>query len=263
MRWPIHPRWSVNTLIAGAAAVAAAGGIAYATTGGSTQAARKPVKGTIYACVAKRSGAMTLSSARAKCRGRKISWNAAGARGPAGPQGQAGARGATGATGATGAQGSAGAQGNPGTNGTNGTNGNNGAPAAGGFSGRVSLGNVGQSFNPTDEFVPVTGVTSSTTMIQSNVQSLSPAVAMTVENLEVRLDNGAGGFPDKRRVSVMVGGSEVLGCDLTGFSSPTTCTASGPATVPAGSLISVRIETNSSSTIVQASPLYWGFRATS
>ena len=134
--------------------------------------------------------------------------------------------------------------------------------AGGGFSGRVSLNSVGQSFSLTDEFVPVTGVTASTTTTQSTVQSLSPAVAMTVEDLEVRLDNGAGGFPDKRRVSVMVGGSEVLGCDLSGFSSPTICTASGPVTVPAGSLISVRIETTSQSTIVQASPVYWGFRAT-
>ena len=269
MRSLIHPRRSVSTLIAGAVAVVAAGGIAYAAADGSTQAARKPVKGTIYACVAKRSGAMTLSSARAKCRGRKISWNAAGVAGPRGPQGLTGATGARGATGATGPQGSAGAQGNPGTNGTNGTNGsngNNGAPAAGGFSGGVTnLPPVGQSLSVPDVFAPVTGVAANTDSTQANVQSLSPAVAMTVTDFDVRLPQGPGGnFPNKRHVALMAGSTEVLGCDLSGFSAPTTCTASGPATVPAGSLISIRISTNASAVGgVQSGPqVYWGFRAT-
>jgi hypothetical protein len=59
---------------------------------------------TIHTCVSKKSGAMRIVSARAKCRGgeRKLSWNSSGAAGPAGPGGASGAPGAAGKQGADG-----------------------------------------------------------------------------------------------------------------------------------------------------------------
>jgi hypothetical protein len=62
----------------------------------------------------------------------------------------------------------------------------------------------------------------------------------------------------------MTGSTEIIGCTLNTFTSNETCTAAGPATVPAGSLISIRIETSSSTgTVASAPEIYWGFRATS
>ena len=56
---------------------------------------------TIYACANKKSGAMRIVSAKAKCRRgeRKLSWSSAGPAGPAGAPGAPGAAGAPGANG--------------------------------------------------------------------------------------------------------------------------------------------------------------------
>ncbi|MGO9760131.1 MAG: hypothetical protein ACLP1Q_02575 [Solirubrobacteraceae bacterium] len=67
----------------------------------SAAAAPAPSASTIYTCVSKKSGAMRIVTANAKCkRGEhKLSW---GSTGPAGPTGAAGAPGAPGAPGASG-----------------------------------------------------------------------------------------------------------------------------------------------------------------
>ncbi|MGP0101927.1 MAG: hypothetical protein ACLPUT_09975 [Solirubrobacteraceae bacterium] len=56
---------------------------------------------TIYACVSKKSGAMRIVSAKAKCRHgeRKLSWSSTGPAGPAGAPGAPGAAGVPGANG--------------------------------------------------------------------------------------------------------------------------------------------------------------------
>jgi hypothetical protein len=113
-------------LAAVALVVAVGGGTSYAAV---TTAAPKP----IYACAAP-AKALTLTSAKGKCKGKKVrklalsaaapvtpgagatgAAGAAGITGPAGPQGPAGAKGDTGAPGGAGAKGDPGAKGDAGT----------------------------------------------------------------------------------------------------------------------------------------------------
>ncbi|MFT4048692.1 MAG: hypothetical protein QM648_02500 [Solirubrobacterales bacterium] len=106
----------------------------------------------IYACVAKKTSVITLSSQSKKCPkgAKKIAWNAAGidgangangangmngANGAAGVNGVDGAMGATGAAGATGATGPAGTKGATGAAGLPGTDGAPGATGATGATG--------------------------------------------------------------------------------------------------------------------------------
>jgi hypothetical protein len=191
-------------------------------------------------------------------------------RGATGPAGIAGARGATGAAGSDGAQGPTGAAGQTGATGATGAavtgaTGATGAAAAGAFSGRVNnLATVGQSLSPTDEFAPVEGIASASTTTQSNVETGSPSVAIQIADFRAQISpNGPGGPPNGRRVSLMAGGTEIIGCTLTQFTSNASCTSSGPATLPAGSLISIRVRTFSSTGPVNSAlAIYWGFRAT-
>ncbi len=130
----IHPRRRATTLIAGCVAVAVAGGVSYAATGGFRGSADSASGGKLYACVTAPHKTLHLSSARATCPNgqRKISWNIRGERGPngqRGPQGNTGPHGVQGATGAPGSQGAKGDTGATGTQGPTGATGPQGAPS--------------------------------------------------------------------------------------------------------------------------------------
>ncbi len=119
--------WAVVVLV-----VAAAGGVAYATTAGSNAEAA----GTINACK-QSNGAIRIVASAADCGKHEqfLSWNVqgpggtpgpagpAGPAGPVGPAGPAGPKGDPGASGASGPQGPAGAQGATGPTGATGSQG--------------------------------------------------------------------------------------------------------------------------------------------
>jgi hypothetical protein len=94
--YAVRPTRFISTkgaIVAAIALLMLAAASASASTSGTT---------TIYACVSKKSGAMRIVSAKAKCKREehKLSW---GSTGPAGPAGAAGATGAVGAPGTNGA----------------------------------------------------------------------------------------------------------------------------------------------------------------
>ena len=138
----IYLRRSASVLIVVSVAVAVAGGVSYAATGGLAGKAHSANDGRLYACVTARFKTINLSSASATCPNgeHKISWNIKGERGlrgALGPQGNTGPQGTTGAIGATGAQGPKGdtgatgpqgPQGNTGATGPQGPTGASGAP---------------------------------------------------------------------------------------------------------------------------------------
>lgn len=127
-------------------------GAVAATTGGAAvgaEAASAQAGSRLYACAAKKGGALTLTTAKKRCpKGtRKLSWavqglrGEAGVAGPAGPAGAPGAAGAKGDAGAPGAKGDAGAAGPAGAAGEKGEKGETGAqgpadgPAGGALTG--------------------------------------------------------------------------------------------------------------------------------
>ncbi len=136
----IHPRRSATTLIACCVAVAAAGGVSYAATGGFRAGADSASGGKLYACVTALYETLNVSSASATCPDgqRKISWNIRGERGPKGrrgPQGNTGPQGDMGATGPLGATGPQGPKGDTGATGAMGPQGPKGDPGATGATG--------------------------------------------------------------------------------------------------------------------------------
>ena len=137
MRRFIHPRGSASVFIAVCIAVAVAGGVAYAATGGPVGKADTASGGKLYACVTGASQTLNLSSASATCpKGRhKISWNIKGKRGPKGARGPKGKTGPLGNTGATGAAGAQGAKGDTGATGPQGPTG----PSPDVYSGEVQV----------------------------------------------------------------------------------------------------------------------------
>jgi Collagen triple helix repeat (20 copies) len=124
----IHLRCSASVLIAVCVAVAVAGGVSYAATGGSAAKAHSASAGRLYACVTATLKTLNLSSANATCpRGQqKIFWNIQGERGMRGPQGPQGNTGPPGPKGDTGATGSTGPQGPKGDTGATGATGSTG-----------------------------------------------------------------------------------------------------------------------------------------
>lgn len=141
----IHPRRSATTFIAGCVAVAVAGGVSYAATGGFAGNAHSASGGRLYACVTARFKTLNLSSASAACPNgqQKISWNIKGERGllgPRGPKGNTGpqglgATGPQGLRGDTGATGPQGLKGNAGATGAQGPKGDTGAQGPSGPTG--------------------------------------------------------------------------------------------------------------------------------
>ena len=136
----IYLRRSASVLIVVSVAVAVAGGVSYAATGGLAGKAHSANDGRLYACVTARFKTINLSSASATCPNgeHKISWNIKGERGlrgALGPQGNTGPQGTTGAIGATGAQGPQGTTGAIGATGSQGPKGDTGAIGATGAQG--------------------------------------------------------------------------------------------------------------------------------
>jgi hypothetical protein len=147
----IHPRRGATTLIACCVAVALAGGVSYAATGGLAGRAASASGGKVYACVTTLFHTLNLSSASATCPNgqQKISWNVQGERGrrgARGPQGNTGPQGLRGSTGATGATGSQGPKGDTGATGPQGPTGDTGATGQQGPQG--IQGPVGPSTGP-------------------------------------------------------------------------------------------------------------------
>jgi hypothetical protein len=129
MRRFIHPRRSARVVISACVAVAVAGGVSYAATGGLARKA-DPASGVkLYACVTPAFHTLNLSSASATCPNgqQKISWNVTGERGPKGARGPKGTTGPQGSTGATGATGTQGPKGDTGATGARGLKGDTGA----------------------------------------------------------------------------------------------------------------------------------------
>jgi hypothetical protein len=110
--------WSGRSVVVLAAVLAAVvvGGVAYAADTGALSSS--PAR--LYACAAKSSEQLSLSSARGKCRkgARKVAWNASGVQGPSGVAGLQGSPGAAGVAGPAGATGSTGPSGATGVTGT-------------------------------------------------------------------------------------------------------------------------------------------------
>ena len=104
-------------------------------------AANTAATGKIYACVAKKSGALRVVSKTTPCRTgeRKISWTSAGARGAAGTPGPPGARGPTGLRGPTGPPGAAGSPGAPGPAGQRGPTGARGPTGTASLTGTTAV----------------------------------------------------------------------------------------------------------------------------
>lgn len=92
-----RPRGGALAPWAAAAAMFIAGS-AIAGTGGVHQAAAPKKVGTLYACVAKKTGEIRVTTKKRRCpKGqRKVSWNVVGPMGPAGVPGAQGSPGATG-----------------------------------------------------------------------------------------------------------------------------------------------------------------------
>lgn len=128
MRTTPRPRAGAFAPWAVAAAVLVAGS-AIAGNGGVHQAAAPKKVGTLYACVAKKTGEIRVTTKKRRCpKGqRKVSWNVVG---PAGPQGVSGPGGADGARGRDGADGAAGPIGATGPQGAVGPAGPAGSPGA-------------------------------------------------------------------------------------------------------------------------------------
>lgn len=147
MRRFIHPRRSARVVISACVAVAVAGGVSYAATGGLARKADPASGGKLYACVTAGFHTLNLSSAGATCPNgqQKISWNVTGERGPKGargPKGTTGPQGSTGASGATGAIGTQGPKGDTGATGAigpQGPKGDMGATGAPGVQGPIGL----------------------------------------------------------------------------------------------------------------------------
>jgi hypothetical protein len=95
MRRFIHPRRSARVVISACVAVAVAGGVSYAATGGLARKADPASGGKLYACVTAAFHTLNLSSAGATCPNgqQKISWNVTGERGPKGARGPKGTTG--------------------------------------------------------------------------------------------------------------------------------------------------------------------------
>lgn len=151
MRFLIRPRRAARAAIASCVAVAAAGGVSYAATGGFGASAHSAGGGKIYACVTTHLRTLNLSSADAACPSgqRKISWNILGERGPRGlrgPRGATGPRGLRGAIGVTGPHGVTGAIGATGPAGVTGPMGPTGETGPTGATGQTGpTGTTGQT----------------------------------------------------------------------------------------------------------------------
>jgi Collagen triple helix repeat (20 copies) len=141
----IHPWRSASTLVASCVAVALAGGISYAATGGFAKDAHSASSGKLYACVTVQFKTLNLSSARATCPGgeQKISWNIKGERGQRGPRGAQGSTGPQGLKGDTGATGAQGPKGDTGATGPQGPKGDTGATGPAGADGKTLLNGSG------------------------------------------------------------------------------------------------------------------------
>jgi hypothetical protein len=134
-----------------------------------------------YACVANKTGAVTIVSAAATCGTgeHKISWNNLGPAGHTGPHGATGPQGPQGATGPQGPQGATGPQGPPGvTTGYASFNSNRVSLPAG----YLNVTMVGSLSLPSGTFLV-------------NVTALAQGYLTTPDSVECSLWDGAGGYP--------------------------------------------------------------------
>ena len=228
--------------LAAVAATLAIGGVAAATIPSSS--------GTFTACVAKARGTIRLidptlgaKSRRGRCvKGeQKIAWNRrapAGSAGVTGPQGTPGAAGASGVVGAA------------------------GSAAVSGFSGHV----MAVPSTPAGLVRLVFGSplgTGTENGSESSVETLTPNVPITIGNLTALETAAPLPASDQISVHVNVNGAAVLGCVI--VHGDTTCNSgSKSAIVPAGSLVSIRIEPDASFGVtIPGFDLLFGFEATS
>jgi hypothetical protein len=93
------------------------------------------------------------------------------------------------------------------------------------------------------------------------VQTLSPATAITLSNLDVAETGGAVSPEGEILVAIAVNNTAPIRCTILGGQS--TCTSGGTTIVPAGSQLSIIIDTIAGPTGIPGFDLLFGFEATS
>ena len=236
MRPPRLRRPSPALFLSIAALIAAASGFAIAAV--------PDKQGRIEACYVPKSGAVKLLVKGTKCpKGQKlIRWSQTGP---------------TGAAGQNGAPGSDGAPGSPGTPGTPGAPGTPGSPA-----GSLLTGNTENNTMPagaTRWLAPsgpsqIWGVDPND---RNFADMLSPSTTVVARDLAVNLPGPPGASQSYKITFVLNDSDTALTCTIN--DPQTTCSDSADAvTIPAGSLISLKVETSATAV---SRRVRWGWRA--
>jgi len=207
--------FSFSNVISVIALFVALGGVGYAALVGSD--------GVVHACAKKTNGAARIVKAGKKCKASEsvLTWNQKGQQGDKGAKGDDGAKGATGAAGTAGAAGAPGVAGTPGTNGTNGMGLTSGATFFQGGSARFAAPSGETSAQPSEAFMQV----------------LTPNHAITISELAAKTDISPGAAVS---IQFSLDGAP-SGPICTMSTAATLCAPSGTLSVPAHSLLSIKI----------------------